>query len=52
MARYLDSRADLTFKRVFADHPRLVFNAGKAYVKQLDAGLSIEQIEEIIKQHN
>jgi len=105
MARYLDSRADLTFKRVFADHPdllidflnavmplettcfivsleylpsemlpdhedrkysivdvrckdnygrqfiiemqmfwhgafmqRLVFNAGKAYIKQLDAG--------------
>ena len=38
MAKYLDPKADLTFKKIFGEHPELVIsllNASKAYVRQL-----------------
>ena len=41
MVTYLDPKADLTFKKVFGEHKRLVkslLNAAKAYVRQSKQG--------------
>ena len=44
MARYLDSRADLTFKRVFADHPDLLIDFLNA-VMPFEQGCHIASVE-------
>jgi len=44
MARYLDSRADLTFKRVFADHPDLLIDFLNA-VMPFEKGCHIASVE-------
>jgi len=41
MGKYLNPKADLTFKKIFGEHPHLVIsllNASKAYVAQTEAG--------------
>ena len=72
--KYLNPRADLTFKRIFGEHPdlvisllnallplrageqmfwrpefreRVLFNASKAYVRQLDAGEGYELLQPV-----
>ena len=44
MARYLDPKADLTFKRVFGEHPQLLISFLNALLP-FDAGTMIETIE-------
>ncbi|MDR2926992.1 MAG: Rpn family recombination-promoting nuclease/putative transposase, partial [Cytophagaceae bacterium] len=44
MARYLDPKADLTFKRIFGEHPDLLISFLNA-VMPFDAGRQIEHIE-------
>ena len=44
MARYLDPKADLTFKRVFGEHPELLISFLNSLLP-FDAGTMIESIE-------
>ena len=44
MERYLDPKADLTFKKVFGEHPDLVMSFLNALLP-LEAGEEIEDIE-------